>query len=149
MKPLRMLLGILILSITLVAVFALHAQQTTAVQIAQPEADVAGGKTLALEVKLDKPLPPDTSVIARVRPEGVSQLLVLSSSTPDDPNRTNITLKTTLPNTVVPGKWRLEDVFIVLPGTNIWQPLGHNGLTFDVHGKPFPIPEKAEVAVTK
>ena len=104
---------------------------------------------LALEVKLDKPLPPETSLIVRVRPEGVSQLIVLSSSTPDDPSRTRVTVKTTLPNVVVPGKWRLEDVFISLPATNIWQPLGRNELTFDVEGKPFPIPAKAEVSVAK
>jgi hypothetical protein len=37
--------------------------------MAKPESEIAGGKVLALEVKLDKPLPPDTTVFARVRPE--------------------------------------------------------------------------------
>ena len=110
---------------------------------------VAGGKVLALEVKLDKPLPPESTVFARVRPESVSQLILMSSATSDDSTRTKITVKATLPNVVVPGKWRLEDIFISLPGTNIWQPLEHNQLTFDVQGKQFPIPQKAEVSVAK
>jgi hypothetical protein len=70
---------------------------------------------------------------------------VLQSSTPDNLDRTKVTLKTNLPTPVVPGKWRLEDVFINLPGSNIWQPLEHNPLKFEVQGKPFPIPSKADV----
>jgi len=128
-------------------VATLQAQDKAAVKMAPSVTDIAAGKDITLEVKLNEPLPPESSVIARVRPEGVSQLIVLESSSPDDPSRTKLTLKRNLPNTVVPGKWTLEDVFIVLPGTNIWQPLGHNQLSFDVKGKPFPIPSKAEVAV--
>jgi hypothetical protein len=130
-------------------VLALEAQENAAVQMAKPGIEITGGKVLSLEIKLDKPLPPETSVIARVKPESVSQLLVLSGSTPDDPARTKITVKTTLPNVLVPGRWVLSDVYIVLPGTNIWQPIAHNDLKFDVQGKPFPIPEKAEVSVAK
>jgi len=149
MKSSKLAIPTLLTGMILMGVLGLHAQQTANVQMAKPEVEIARGKALALEVKLDKPLPPETSLIVRVRPEGVSQLIVLSSSTPDDPSRTRVTVKTTLPNVVVPGKWRLEDVFISLPATNIWQPLGRNELTFDVEGKPFPIPAKAEVSVAK
>jgi hypothetical protein len=149
MKSPKFVIPIVLAILSLAGLFALHAQQNVAVQIAEPETEIAGGRVLALEVKLDKPLPPDTTVFARVRPEGVSQLILLSSATPDDSTRSKITVKATLPNVVVPGKWRLEDTFISLPGTNIWQPLEHNQLTFEVHGKQFPIPQRAEVSVTK
>jgi hypothetical protein len=45
------------------------------------------------------------------------------------------------------GGWRI--IFISLPGTNGSQPLEHNQLTFEVQGKQFPIPQKAEVSVAK
>jgi hypothetical protein len=131
------------------AVITIRAQQSAAVQMVPSGSAVESGKPLVLEIKLDKPLPADTSVIARVRPEDVSQLIVLSSSTPDDPSRTKITLKTILPTPVVPGKWKLEDVFIDLPGSNNWQPLEHNVLKFDVQGKPFPIPSRADVTLAQ
>jgi hypothetical protein len=150
-KPYRTLsiASMVLLVVAAVLVSSIHAQQAASVKMAASEEEISGGKVLALEVKLDKPLPPETLVIARVRPESVSQLLVLQSATPDDPSRTTVTVRTTLPNVVVPGKWTLLDVFIVLPGSNIWQPLGRNDLSFDVKGKPFPIPDKAIVSVAK
>lgn len=111
--------------------------------------DLNGGEVIKLNVKLDKPLPAETSVIARVQPEGVSQLIVLSSAEPANAARTEVVVSATLPQVVVPGKWRLQDLFIVLPGTNIWQPIGHNELTFEVKGKDFPVPTKGEVSVVK
>lgn len=149
MKTSKFLIATLLAGLVLAVVFTLHAQQTAAVQMAQPETEISGGKTLVLEVRLNEPLPPETTVIARVRPEATSQLLVLSAGAPDDSNRTKVTLRTTLPNTIVPGKWVLQDVFVALPGTNIWQALEHNQVTFNVKGKPFPIPSKAEITVTR
>jgi len=137
----------LLVCLIFAAVISIRAQQSAAVQMVPSGSNIESGKPLILEIKLDKPLPAETSVIARVRPEDVSQLIVLQSSTPDDPSRTKITLKTVLPTTTVPGKWKLEDVFIALPGSNIWQPLEHNAVEFDVQGKPFPIPSRADVTL--
>jgi hypothetical protein len=138
----------LFVCLILTGVVTIRAQQTAAVQMAQPDADISAGKKLVLEVRLDKPLPLDSSVIARVRPEGAAQLVQLSSAIPDDASRTKFTLNTTLPTPVVPGKWTLEAVFVTLPGSGSWQSIEHNQLTFQVQGKPFPIPSKAEVTVT-
>jgi hypothetical protein len=115
----------------------LHAQENAGVQMMKPGNDISGGKVFALEVTLDKPLPPETSIIVPVKPDNVSQLLVLSGASTDDPAHTKIVVKTTLPNVLVPGKWAVNDVFIVLPGTNIWQPLAHNDLKFDIQGNHF------------
>lgn len=139
--------SILLVCLIFAAVISIRAQQSAGVQMVPSGSNIESGKPLILEIKLDKPLPADTSVIARVRPEDVSQLIVLQSSTPDDPTRTKITLKTVLPTPTVPGKWKLEDVFIALPGSNIWQPLEHNMVNFDVRGKPFPIPSRADVTL--
>ncbi|MGB9233154.1 MAG: hypothetical protein WCC04_01990 [Terriglobales bacterium] len=129
-------------------VVAIHAQQSAGVQLVQPGADIVSGKPLVLEVRLDKPLQADSSVIARVRPEGATaQTIQLESSTPDDSSRNKFTLKTVMPPSVVPGKWRLENVFITLPGSINWQVLNSNQLTFDVKGTPLEVPSKAEVTV--
>jgi hypothetical protein len=129
-------------------VIAIHAQQSAGVQMAQPAADIAGGKPLVLEITLNDPLPTDSSVIARVRPDGTSQQVIqLASSSPDDSSRKKFTLKQVMPTSVVPGKWHLENVFISLPGSIQWQTLDHNPLTFDVQGKPFETPTKAEVTL--
>ena len=129
-------------------VIAIHAQQSAGVQMAQPGADITSGKSLVLEITLNEPLPSDSSVIARVRPDGASQQIIqLQSSTPDDSSRKKFTLKTVMPSPVTPGKWHLESVFVTLPGSIQWQNLEHNPLTFDVQGKPFETPTKAEVTL--
>jgi len=116
--------------------------------MAQPGADIVSGKPLVLAVTLDKPLPTDSSVIARVRPDGASQQIIqLESSSPDDSSRKKFTLKTVMPSPVTPGKWHLESVFITLPGSIQWQNLDNNPLTFEVQGKPFETPSKAEVTL--
>jgi hypothetical protein len=129
-------------------VIAIHAQQSAGVQMAQAGADITNGKSLVLEITLNEPLPTDSSVIARVRPDGASQQIIqLQSSTPEDSSRKKFTLKTVMPTPVTPGKWHLESVFVTLPGSIQWQNLDHNPLTFEVQGKPFEIPSKAEVTL--
>ena len=129
-------------------VIAIHAQQSAGVQMAQEGADIASGKSLVLEITLNEPLPNDSSVIARVRPDGASQQIIqLQSSTADDSSRKKCTLKVIMPTPVTPGKWHLESVFVTLPGSIQWQNLDHNPLTFEVQGKPFEIPSKADVTL--
>ena len=146
-KSRMLVVSSLLAVLLLTAVAVIRAQQSAAVQMAPSSEGVAGGKALTLVVRLDKPLPPDQTVIARVSAEAVSQTIQLSSTTPDDSTRTKFTLKTVLPAPIVPGKWILQSVFITLPGSTSWQGIEHNPLTFDVQGQPFPIPSKAEVTV--
>lgn len=142
------LVSSLLVCSVLSAVIAIHAQQSAGVQMAQPAADIASGKSLVLEITLNEPLPTDSAVIARVRPDGASQqVLQLQSSSPDDSGRKKFTLKTVMPTPVEPGKWHLESVFVTLPGSIQWQNLDHNPLTFEVQGKPFETPTKAEVTL--
>jgi len=130
------------------AVIAIHAQQSAGVQMAQSASDIVSGKSLVLEITLNEPLPTDSSIIARVRPDSASQQVIqLQSSSPDDPSRKKFTIKTVMPSPVTPGKWHLESVFVTLPGSIQWQTLEHNPLTFEVQGKPFDIPSKAEVTL--
>jgi hypothetical protein len=129
-------------------VVAIHAQQSAGVEMAQPGVDITSGKSLVLEMTLNEPLPTESSVIARVRPDGASQQVIqLESSLPDDSSRKKFTLKTVMPTPVAPGKWHLESVFVTLPGSVQWQNLDHNPLTFEVQGKPFETPTKAEVTL--
>jgi hypothetical protein len=138
----------MVLCSTLVAVMAIHAQQAAGVHMAQPGIDVASGKPLVLEVKLDKAAPAGSTVLVRVSPEGASQQTIqLQSSTPDDPSRKQFTLKTDMPPSVVVGKWTLQNVFVTIPGSIDWKTLEHNQLTFEVKGTPLEVPSSAEVTV--
>jgi hypothetical protein len=138
----------LLVCLIFAVVVAIHAQQSAGVQMAQPGGDISSGKPLVLEVTLDKPLPADSPVIAKVRPEGASQQIIqLQASASDDAGRRKFTLRTVMPTPVVPGKWTVDSIFIILPGSTNWQPIEHNPLTFEVQGKPFEIPSKADVTL--
>jgi len=147
MKPSRVLLGSLLLSITLLAVFALHAQQA-AVE-APSGSQIEAGGPISLHIKFDKPLPEGASVRVEVSPQTATQWIALSTSDPEDPSRTSFTVKGKLPETAVPGAWAVRNVWLFLPASVQGQSLGHNGAVFQVKGKEFPIPSKAEIAVTK
>ena len=147
MKPSRMLLGSLLLSITLMVVLALHAQQA-AIEVPGAGQIEAGGP-ISLHVKFDKPLPEGASVRVEVSPQTTTQWIALSTSDPEDPSRTSFTVKGKLPQNAVPGAWAVRNVWLFLPASVQGQSLGHNSATFPVKGKEFPIPSNAEIAVTK
>jgi hypothetical protein len=147
MKPSRTLFGSLLLSITLLAVFALHAQQP--VIEATGANQIEAGGPISLHVKFDKPLPESASVRVEVSPQATTQWIAFSTGDPDNPSRTAFTVKGKLPDNAVPGTWTVRNVWLFLPGSVQGQSLGQNNATFQVKGKEFPIPSKAEIAVTK
>jgi hypothetical protein len=132
-------------SLLAVAVFALHAQQTT---IESPRQIDAGGP-ISLHLKFDKPLPAGASVRIEVSPQATTQWIAFSTGDPDNPSRTTFTVKGKLPENAVPGTWTVRNVWLFLPGSVQGQLLGQNNATFQVKGKEFPIPSKAEITVTK
>jgi len=147
MKPSRVLSASLILSITLAVVFALHAQQA-AVDVPGASQIEAGGP-ISLHIKFDKPLPEGASVRVEVSPQATTQWIAFSTGDPENPSRTAFTVKGKLPENAVPGAWSVRNVWLFLPGSIQGQSLGQNNATFQVKGKEFPIPAKAEVAVSK
>src|ERR1051326_3565875 len=147
MKPSRVLSATFILPITLAVVFALHAQQAA---IEAPGADqIQAGGPISLHIKFDKPLPEGASVRVEVSPRATTQWIAFSTGDPDDPSRTAFTVKGKLPDNAVPGAWTVRNVWLFLPGSVQGQSLGQNDAAFQVKGREFPIPSRAEVAVTK
>jgi hypothetical protein len=143
----QVVISTLLVFLLVAVVVAVHAQKSASVQMVQPGADIEGGKPLALVVKLDKPLPIDSSILARVGPESGQQTIQLGSAAPDDPSRKQFTLKTTMPPNVVAGKWSLQLLSITVPGAIDWKQLDHNPVTFEVQGPPLELPSKAQVTV--
>lgn len=139
------LLACLLLAV--LAVFTVHAQQA-AVDVPVAGQVEAGG-SISIHIKFDKALPEGASVRVEVSPEATTQWIALSTGDPDNPSRTAFTVKGKLPENAVPGNWTLRNVWLFLPGSIQGLSLGHNNATFEVKGKEFPIPSKAEVAITK
>jgi len=132
----------------LAGLFALHAQQNVSIQSPNPNQVEAGGP-ISIHITFDKPLPEGAYARVEISPENVTQWIPLSTGDPDDASRTAFTAKGVLPANSVPGKWVFRNVWLFLPGSVQGQSLGHNNATFQVKGKEFPIPSKAEITVTK
>lgn len=144
MKTSKLIIPILLAGL-LVAVFALHAQQTA---IEAPDRIDAGGP-ISLHLKFDKPLPEGATVRVEVSPQTTTQWIALSTGDPDNPSRTAFTVKGKLPENTVPGTWAVRNVWLFLPGSVQGQSLGHNIATLQVKGKEFLIPSTAEITVAK
>jgi hypothetical protein len=145
MKTSKLIIPVLLAGLLVLAVFALHAQQTA---IEAPDQIAAGGP-ISLHLKFDKPLPEGATVRVEVSPQATTQWIALSTGDPDNPSRTAFTVKGKLPENTVPGTWAVRNVWLFLPGSVQGQSLGHNSATFQVKGKEFPIPSTAEITVAK
>jgi len=146
MKALKFAIPTL-LSCLVVAVSALHAQE--AVVDLSAGGDIVAGGPILLHIKFDKPLPEGASVRVEVSPQATTQWVALSTGDADSSSRNTFTVSGKLPKNAVPGTWLLRNVWLFLPGSVQGQALGHNGATFRVKGKEFPIPSKADITVTK
>ena len=147
MKSERFVIPLLLLTTVLAIVLAAHAQQAAIETPATGE--IAAGGSISLHVKFDKPLPQEASVRIEVSPQTTTQWIALTTGVPDNPSRTSFTVSGKLPENAVPGAWIVRNVWLFLPSSVQGQALGHNGATFQVKGKEFPIPSRADIEVTK
>lgn len=104
---------------------------------------------ISLHLKFDEPLPEGASVRVEISPQSATQWIPLSTGEPDNAGRTIFTVNGKLPENAVPGTWNVRNVWLFLPSSVQGQALGHNAATFQVSGKDFKIPSKAEVTVTR
>ena len=146
MKTLRSAIPTFLVFVVM-AVSALHAQEA-AVNLSA-RGDIVAGGPISLHIKFDKPLPEGASVRVEVSPQATIQWVGLSTGDADNPDRTTFTVSGKLPKNAVPGTWVVRNVWLFLPGSVQGQTLGHNGATFQVKGKEFPIPSQADIVVTK
>lgn len=131
------------------AIGLLSAQQKAGIQLDKVGIVRTGGP-IAFTVKLDEPLPKGAHFDLRVSPVSVDEEISLGSGTPVENSDTVFRVAGTLPTDAIPGQWHISVVWFFLPGAG-WthRTLSTNDLRFDVEGKQYPIPTKAEVTLDK
>lgn len=146
----RVVVGSVALALSVLsAIGLLSAQQKAGVQLEKPGSIRAGGP-IAFTVKLDEPLPKGAHFDLRVSPVSADEEIALGSGTPVNGSDTVFRVAGNLPDEAIPGQWHISVVWFFLPGAG-WthRTLITNDLRFDVAGKQYPIPTKAEVTLNK
>lgn len=141
-------LGVLVIVAMLVGAVS-SAQDQAKIQMDKPGAVHAGGP-IALNVKLNEPLPAGAYFQIRITPVSADQQINLVSGDPTDSTRTVFRVTGNIPEAAIPGKWHISTIYLFLAGTN-WtsNTIRPNDFTFDVEGKSFPIPTSADVSLGK
>jgi hypothetical protein len=143
----RILSALAVLVVCIAAVSS--AQDRATVQMDKASAVQAGGP-IALNVKLNEPLPAGAYFQIRISPVAADQQINLNSGEPTDATRTTFRVTGNIPEAAVPGKWHISTIYLFLAGTS-WtnNTIRPNDFTFDVAGKSFPIPTSADVSLAK
>ena len=125
-------------------------QERAAVQMEGPNTHFHPGDPIALQVKLNQPLPEGGYFHIRISPTKADQEVTLQSGNPEDASRTLFVVRGSLPKEAVPGEWHIKVIYLFLQGTswtsNTIQP---NPLKFVVDGKEFAIPTTAQIGIAK
>ncbi len=144
-----MRLGTTLIAVILVAanVVASSAQEKASVQTDKPGPFKAGGP-ISFNVKLNEPLPNGAHFDFRISPVSADEEVPLGSGEPVDTSRRVFRVSAALPEGALPGEWHISVIWLFLPGSG-WthNTIAPNDLRFQVEGKPYPIPTKAEVTV--
>ena len=108
------------------------------------------GETITFNIKLNAPMPKGAHFDFRISPVGADEEIALGSGEPVQNSDTSFKVTTKLPENALPGEWHISVVWFFLPGAG-WthNVLGTNDLRFKVEGKPYPIPTRAEVSISK
>jgi hypothetical protein len=135
--------------LTLAAVVVSFAQNKAAVQLEKPGSIHAGGP-IAFTVKLNEPMPKGAHFDLRISPVSVDEEVDLGAGQPINGSEKDFRVSGTLPEAAVPGEWRIKVIWLFLPGAG-WttNTLSPNDVKFEVEGKPYPIPTKAEVTIDR
>lgn len=122
-------------------------QEKAAVQTAASGAFHAGGP-IAFNLKLNEPLPKGARFDFRISPISADEEVPLGSGEAVNNERTEFRIKGTLPEGALPGDWHISVIWLFLPGSG-WthNQIIPNDLRFKVEGKPYAVPNRAEVTV--
>ncbi len=136
------------LVIVLAVVVVSSAQNRAAVQI-EKTGPLHGGDPIAFHVKLNEPLPKGASFDFRISPISADEQISLGSAEAINGSDTEFRVAGKLPEGVLPGQWHIAVIYLHLAGAG-WtnNTIAPNDLRFEVEGKPYAIPTKAEVTLT-
>jgi hypothetical protein len=106
------------------------------------------GGPIVFQIKLNEPLPKGAHFDFRISPVSADEEIALGSGDAVDESRRDFRISGTLPEGALPGEWHINVIYLFLPGSG-WThtTIAPNDLKFEVEGKPYPIPTKAEVTV--
>jgi hypothetical protein len=137
---------LLFISFASILVFA---QDKAQVQL-DSSAGLHPGGPIAFNVTLNEPLPKGAYFQLRISPTSADQQIALPSAEPLDATRKTFRISSTLPDGALPGKWRISVIYLFLQGTS-WtsNTIKPNDLSFEVEGKPYPVPTTAEISLAK
>jgi hypothetical protein len=143
----RTVMFVAVLIFAVVAVLA--AQDRAAVGMGRPGPFKPGGP-IAFNVKLNEPLPKGARFDFRISPVSADEEVALGSGQAVDASQKVFRVSGTLPEGALPGEWHITVIWLFLPGSG-WthNTIAPNDLKFEVEGKPYPIPTKAEVTVAR
>ena len=138
-----------VFAVTLVAasVTLSSGQEKASVQMGKSGPFKAGGP-IPFNVTLNEPLPNGAHFDFRISPVSADEEVPLGSGVPVDALHKVFRVFGTLPEGALPGEWHISVIWLFLPGSG-WthNTIAPNDLKFNVEGKPYPIPTKAEVTV--
>ena len=146
-------MGLRTKSVLVLSLFAINAvatvsgQEKAAIQTAASGAFHAGGP-IVFNLKLNEPLPKGAHFDFRISPVSADEEVPLGSGEAVNNERTEFRIAGTLPEGALPGDWHISVIWLFLPGSG-WthNQIIPNDLRFKVEGKPYPVPNKAEVTV--
>lgn len=133
----------------ILAAIVVAAQDNTAVQVAEPVPFHAGGP-VAFIVKLNEPLPKGAHFDFRISPVSADEEIALGSGEPINGSDKEFRVSGALPEAAIPGEWHIKVIWLFLPGAG-WtsNTISPNDLRFQVGGKSYPIPTKADVTLAR
>ncbi len=131
-----------------VATAAIPWAQDKAVVGMEKSGPFKAGGPIVFQVKLNEPLPKGAHFDFRISPVSADEEIALGSGEPVDASQKVFRVSGTLPEGALPGDWHISVIWLFLPGSG-WthNTIAPNALKFEVEGKPYPIPTKAEVTV--
>lgn len=137
------------IAILVLAAVVVAAQNKAGVQMEKPGPFHAGGP-IAFAVKLNEPMPKGGRFDFRISPVSVDEEIALGSVEPINGSDREFRVAGTLPDGAVPGEWHIKVIWFLLPGAN-WtnNTISPNDLRFQVEGKAYPIPSKADVTLAR
>jgi hypothetical protein len=133
--------------LVLVAAFGAAAQQKGTVEMEQ-KGPFRPGDPIVFNIKLDESLPKDARFDLRISPVEADEQISLGNGEPVKGSDKDFRISTKLPEAAFPGKWHVSIIYLFLPGAG-WtnRTIAHDNVEFEVAGKPYAIPAKAEITV--
>jgi hypothetical protein len=138
----------MITSILVAAALLSAAQNKASIQVAK-SGPFRPGEPITFNLKLNAPMPKGAYFSLRIAPVSTDDEVNLGSGQPINASQTEFRVTGKVPESALPGEWHIAEIYLFLPGVS-WthSTIAPSGdVKFDIEGKPYPIPTKADVTI--